>query len=128
MIEDAGSPDWSSLLGSGSYDASIFGWVSPGAGNAALPQIFKTSGGGNYNNYSNSAVDTLVDESQVTVDPTALADIKVQIDTATAKDFYGLPLFQSPGLFADNGSVTGVDYFGGQTGIVWNAQEWTLAG
>ncbi|KQR24924.1 ABC transporter family substrate-binding protein [Microbacterium sp. Leaf151] len=128
VIEDAGSPDWSSLLGSGSYDASIFGWVSPGAGNAALPQIFKTAGGGNYNNYSNSAVDTLVDESQVTVDPTELADIKVQIDTATAKDFYGLPLFQSPGLFADNGSVTGVDYFGGQTGIVWNAQEWTLAG
>nr|WP_261742768.1 ABC transporter family substrate-binding protein [Microbacterium testaceum] len=128
VIEDAGSPDWSSLLGSGSYDASIFGWVSPGAGNAALPQIFKTGGGGNYNNYSNSAVDALVDESQVTVDADKLADIKVQIDTATAKDFYGLPLFQSPGLFADNGSVTGVDYFGGQTGIVWNAQEWTLAG
>lgn len=128
VIEDAGSPDWSKLLGSGSYDASIFGWVSPGAGNAALPQIFKSGGGGNYNNYSNSAVDTLVDESQVTVDATKLADIKVQIDTATAKDFYGLPLFQSPGLFADNGSVTGVDYFGGQTGIVWNAQEWTLAG
>ncbi len=128
VIEDAGSPDWSSLLGSGSYDASIFGWVSPGAGNAALPQIFKTGGGGNYNGYSNADVDTLVDESQVTVDADALADIKVQIDTATAQDFYGLPLFQSPGLFADNGSVTGVEYFGGQTGIVWNAQEWTLAG
>lgn len=127
-IEDAGSPDWGSLLGSGSYDASIFGWVSPGAGNAALPQIFKSGGGGNYNNYSNSTVDTLVDESQVTVDADALADIKVQIDTATAQDFYGLPLFQSPGLFADNGSIQGVDYFGGQTGIVWNAQEWTLAG
>lgn len=128
VIEDAGSPDWSSLLGSGSYDASIFGWVSPGAGNAALPQIFKTGGGGNYNNYSNAEVDALVDQSQVTVDADELADLKVQIDAATAQDFYGLPLFQSPGLFADNGSVTGVTYFGGQTGIVWNAQEWTLAG
>lgn len=128
VIEDAGSPDWSSLLGSGSYDVAIFGWISPGAGNAALPQIFKTAGGGNYNNYSNSTVDTLVDESQVTVDADKLADLKVQIDAETAKDFYGLPLFQLPGLFADNGSVTGIDYFGGQTGIVWNAQEWTLAG
>lgn len=128
VIVDAGSPDWGSLLGSGSYDASIFGWVSPGAGNAALPQIFKTNGGGNYNNYSNSAVDTLVDESQVTVDAARLAEIKTEIDAATAKDFYGLPLFQSPGLFADNGSVKGVTYFGGQTGIVWNAQEWTLGG
>ncbi|MFS0715144.1 ABC transporter family substrate-binding protein [Microbacterium sp. 2P01SA-2] len=128
VIEDAGSPDWGSLLGSGSYDASIFGWVSPGAGNAALPQIFKTNGGGNYNNYSNTTVDGLVDESQVTVDADRLAEIKVEIDTETAKDFYGLPLFQSPGLFADNGTVTGVTYFGGQTGIVWNAQEWKLAG
>ncbi|MFG6445251.1 ABC transporter family substrate-binding protein [Microbacterium sp. P06] len=128
VIEDAGSPDWSSLLGSGTYDASIFGWVSPGAGNAALPQIFKTNGGGNYNLYSNADVDTLVDESQVTVDEDELGQIKIDIDAATAKDFYGLPLFQSPGLFADNGTVTGIDYFGGQTGIVWNAQEWTLAG
>lgn len=128
VVEDAGSPDWSKLLGSGSYDASIFGWVSPGAGNAALPQVFKTNGGGNYNGYSNAAVDTLVDESQVTLDQDRLDQIKVDIDAATAKDFYGLPLFQSPGLFAENGTVTGVKYFGGQTGIVWNAQEWTLAG
>ncbi len=128
VIEDAGSPDWSSLLGSGSYDASIFGWVSPGAGNAALPQIFKTNGGGNYNLYTNADVDTLVDESQVTVDNDALQQLKIEIDAKTAQDFYGLPLFQTPGLFADNGTVTGIDYFGGQTGIVWNAQEWTLAG
>ncbi|MGC0370417.1 ABC transporter family substrate-binding protein [Microbacterium sp. SLBN-111] len=127
-IVDAGSPDWGKLLGSGSYDVSIFGWISPGAGNAALPQIFKTAGGGNYNNYSNATVDSLVDESQVTTDKDKLADIKVKIDAETAKDFYGLPLFQLPGVFADNGTVKGIDYFGGQTGIVWNAQEWTLNG
>jgi len=126
IITDAGSPDWGSLLGSGSYDASIFGWISPGAGNAALPQIFKSNGGGNYNLYSNAAVDALVDESQITVDPDRLSEIKVEIDAATAADFYGLPLFQLPGLFADNGTVSGIEHFGGQTGIVWNAQEWTL--
>jgi peptide/nickel transport system substrate-binding protein len=128
VIEDAGSPDWSALLGSGGYDASIFGWISPGAGNAALPQIFKTQGGGNYNFYSNAEVDALVDESQVTVDPERLTEIKTEIDAATAADFYGLPLFQLPGLFADNGSITGIEHFGGQTGLVWNAQEWTIAG
>jgi len=128
VIEDAGSPDWSSLLGSGNYDASIFGWVSPGAGNASLPQIFKTAGGGNYNFYSNAEVDALVDESQVTVDAERLEEIKIEIDALTAADFYGLPLFQSPGLFADDGSITGVEHFGGQTGLVWNAHEWTLAG
>ena len=128
VIVDGGSPDWSSLLGSGSYDASIFGWISPGAGNAALPQIFQSDGGGNYNGYNNPAVDELTKESQVTLDADKLTDIKVQIDAATAKDFFGLPLFQLPGLFADNGSITGIEHFGGQTGIVWNAQEWTIAG
>jgi len=128
IIEDAGSPDWGSLLGSGSYDAAIFGWISPGAGNAALPQIFQTNGGGNYNGYSNPAVDEMAIESQIALDPARLIELKIGIDTETAKDFYGLPLFQLPGLFADNGAVTGLEYFGGQTGIVWNAQEWTLAG
>lgn len=128
IIEDLGSPDWSSLLSGGEYDASIFGWISPGAGNAALPQIFKTGGGGNYNGYSNPSVDALVDATQTELDPEALEEMKIQIDALTAQDFYGLPLFQTPGLFATNGNVDGVTYFGGQTGMVWNAQEWTISG
>lgn len=127
IIEDAGSPDWSSLLPGGDYDASIFGWISPGAGNSALAQIFKTGGGGNYSNYSNADVDALVDEAQTELDPEALGQLKVEIDAATAADFYGLPLFQSPGLFATNGTVDGIEFFGNQTGIVWNAQDWTIA-
>jgi peptide/nickel transport system substrate-binding protein len=126
VIEDLGSPDWGSLLAGADYDASIFGWISPGAGNAALPQIFKTGGGGNYNGYSNADVDELVDQSQVELDPAALEQLKIQIDAHTKEDAYGLPLFQLPGLFADNGTVEGLEYFGGQTGIVWNAQDWTL--
>ncbi|WBU38115.1 ABC transporter family substrate-binding protein [Homoserinibacter sp. YIM 151385] len=125
-IEDAGSPDWSSLLEGGDYDASIFGWISPGAGSAGLPQILRTGGGGNYNEYSNAEADKLIDETQTELDPAALEEKKIQIDALTAEDAYGLPLFQLPGLFADNGSVEGLAYFGGQTGIVWNAQEWTL--
>src|SRR5690606_30657957 len=114
IIEDLGSPDWSSLLPGGDYEASIFGWISPGAGTAGLPQIFKTGGGGNYNNYSNATVDELVDESQVTLDPEKLSEIQIAIDAETAKDFYGLPLFQLPGLFADNGTITGIEYMGNQ--------------
>lgn len=128
VIVDGGSPDWSSLLTSDGYDASIFGWISPGAGNASLPQIFKTGGGGNYSLYTNADVDKLVDESQISTDADELSDIKIKIDADTAKDFYGLPLFQLPGLFADNGTIKGIQYFGGQTGIVWNIQDWTLAG
>lgn len=126
VVEDMGDPNWGALLSGGEYDASIFGWVSPGIGNSALPQIFKTGGGGNYNGFSNAEADKLVDETQVSLDPAELEKQKIRIDTITAEQFYGLPLFQTPGLFADNGSISGVEYFGGQTGIVWNAQDWTL--
>lgn len=129
QIEDGGSPDWSSELSTNTYDASIFGWISPGVGYAGLPQIWKTGGGGNYNGYSNAEVDKLVDESQVTIDDTAkINDIQIQIDTLTREDFYGLPLFQSPGIFATSSSLTGVSWFSGQTGIVWNALDWTISG
>ncbi|WP_146792374.1 ABC transporter family substrate-binding protein [Agrococcus baldri] len=128
-VEDAGSPDWSSLLGSGGYDASIFGWISPGVGYASLPQIWQTGGGGNYNGYSNPEVDALADESQVTIgDEERITEIMIEIDRLSREDFYGLPLFQTPGLVATNGAVDGVVYNGGQTGAIWNTWEWTLAG
>lgn len=128
-VVDAGSPDWSSLLGSGTYDASIFGWVSAGVGYAGLPQIWKTGGGGNYNDYSNAEVDALVDESQMTIgDEARVNEIQVEIDGLTRDDFYGLPLFQTPGLVATNGAVDGIVYNGGQTGGVWNTWEWSLVG
>lgn len=128
-VEDAGSADWGSLLGSGSYDASIFGWISSGVGYAGLPQIWATGGGGNYNGYTNPDVDALVAESQSIVgDDARIDEIMIEMDGLTRQDFYGLPLFQTPGLVATNGGVDGVVYNGGQTGAIWNNWEWTLAG
>ena len=129
MVEDAGSATWGSELGNGTYDASIFGWISSGVGYAGLPQIWKTGGGGNYNGYSNAEVDALVDESQVTIgDEARLDEIQIEIDGHTRDDFYGLPLFQVPGLVAHNGTVDGIVYNGGQTGAIWNNWEWSLVG
>ncbi len=58
-VVDAGSPDWSKLLPGGNYDASLFGWISPGAGTAQIPQLFTTNGGGNYNRFSAANDDAL---------------------------------------------------------------------
>lgn len=124
-VVDGGSPDWSSLLAGGDYDASIFGWVSPGAGNAVLPQLFNINGGGNYNKYADKDADALATKSQSTLDSGALLKIKEQIDALTFKDAYGLPMFVSPGVFASAGKAKGFEYFGGQTGIVWNFWNWT---
>ncbi len=124
-VTDGGSPQWSSLLPGGDYDASIFGWVSPGAGNTMLPQLFQIGNGSNYNNFNVKEASDLAEQSQSTLDPKKLQDIKFQIDKLAFTNFYGLPLFQSPGLFATNSKLKGVEYFGGQTGIVWNAWDWS---
>ncbi|MES1170662.1 MAG: ABC transporter substrate-binding protein, partial [Leifsonia sp.] len=123
-VVDAGSPDWSKLLPGGDYDASLFGWISPGAGTSQIPQLFTTNGGGNYNRYS--AANDLAVQSQTTLDPSALTKIEQQIDAKTFADGYGLPLFQLPGVFGATSRVDGVKYNGGQSGPFWNFWEWSV--
>ncbi|KQO62868.1 ABC transporter family substrate-binding protein [Curtobacterium sp. Leaf261] len=124
-VTDGGSPDWGTLLPGGDYDASIFGWVNPGAGNAQIPQLFQIGNGSNYNKFSNADADKLSGETQTTLDTSKLVDQKQEIDKIAFQQAYGLPLFQSPGIFAVNKSLKGVKYFGGQTGLVWNIWDWS---
>ncbi|MFF2052292.1 ABC transporter family substrate-binding protein [Leifsonia sp. NPDC058194] len=123
-VVDAGSPDWSKLLPGGDYDASLFGWISPGAGTTQLPQVFSSNGGGNYNRYTGT--NDLALKSQTTLDTDALTKIEYQIDKQTFADAYGLPLFQLPGVFATTSRVDGVKFNGGQSGPFWNFWEWSV--
>jgi peptide/nickel transport system substrate-binding protein len=126
-IVDAGSPDWSKKLGDGTYDAVLFGWVNPGYGYAGVPQIWSTSGGGNYNAYKGT--DKLALSTQSILDGKKITPILQDMDKKAFTDAYGLPLFQSPGIIGVTSRVTGVDtYFAGQTGPFWNFWEWTVKG
>ena len=100
--------------------------LSPGVGNAALPQIFAAGGGGNYNGYSNPRATELANESQFVTNDDELNKIKFEIDRLAFEDNYGLPLFQSPGLIAHTDRVSGVTYMANQTGPIWNFWEWTV--
>ncbi|WP_223690945.1 ABC transporter family substrate-binding protein [Leifsonia poae] len=124
-VVDGGSPQWSSLLAGGDYDASLFGWANPGAGNAQLPQLFQIGNGSNYNNFNNQEASDLAVKSQTTLDTTDLQNIKFQLDKIAFQQAYGLPLFQLPGLFANTSKVKNIGYFGGQNGIFWNVWDWT---
>ena len=125
-IEDGGSPKWGSLLGTATYDASIFGWISSGVGVAGVPQIFSTKGGGNYSGYSNSKVDELATKLQITLDTKEQDKIQQQIENLLWADDYGVPLFVAPGVMAYNkDTVKGVVYYPGQAGVGWNFWEWS---
>ena len=124
-VEDLGDPNWSEKLADGDYDASLFGWVSPGVGTEMLSQIFKTGGGGNYSEYSNSEVDELTDEARSNLDKESRDEQIAQIDKHTFEDAYGLPLFQSPGFFGVSDQIDGVtEYQPNQDGVFWNVWEW----
>ena len=58
-----GASDWGKALGKGGYDATIFGWINPGVGVSGVPQIFKTDGGNNFNQFSNTDADKLMGSS-----------------------------------------------------------------
>jgi peptide/nickel transport system substrate-binding protein len=123
-VIDAGAENWGSLLGSGTYDASIFGWISSGVGVAGVPQIFGSKGGGNYSGYANAEVDKLANQLQTTLEKSEQDAIQVKIDALLWQDFYGVPLFVAPGVMAHNDTVTGVVYYPGQAGVGWNFWEW----
>ncbi|MCG2798708.1 MAG: ABC transporter family substrate-binding protein [Cellulomonas sp.] len=127
-IVDNGDAAWGSRLGDGSYDASIFGWVNPGVGVSGTPQIFSTTGGGNYNGYSNEKVDALTDELVVTLDKDKQAELQSEVDPYLFADAYGLPLFQSVGVDAVSDRVSGIDVYNpSQSGVWWNVWEWSVS-
>lgn len=125
VIVDKGSPDWSSLLAGGDYEASIFGWISPGVGSAGISQIFSTDGGGNYNRYTGTNEDAIA--TQTTLDPDELVTIEKRMDKQMFANAYGLPLFQLPGVTGVSKRVNGVEYMGNQTGPFWNFWEWSVS-
>lgn len=124
-VVDGGSPKWSSLLPGGDYDASLFGWISSGAGNTMIPQLFQAGNSGNYNQYNNPTISDLAVKSQTTVDEGDLKDIKFAIDKGAFTDGYGLPLFQAPGIVAYSNHVHGIKYMGNQTYAPYNVWEWS---
>ncbi|NYE95092.1 peptide/nickel transport system substrate-binding protein [Psychromicrobium silvestre] len=116
--------DWSKSLGGSSYDAAIFGWSNQGIGVSDVPQIFKTGGATNFNDFSDPKVDSLMKELITTSDSGKQAELKVQIDTLIWDAAYGLPLFQWIGLDAYGSKVTGIRYNPTQLGAWWNVWDW----
>ncbi len=125
VIEDCGSPEWGGLLGTpGAYDAVFFGWQSTSLGVTNSSPTFKTGGINNLNYYSNPEVDALLDELDVTLDPERQIEIQIEVDKLLMDDFYGLTIFQFPGVTAFSDRVTNVDPGPLSPTIFWNVWDW----
>ncbi|MER1996268.1 MAG: ABC transporter family substrate-binding protein [Arthrobacter sp.] len=122
-----GASDWGSALGTGTYDASIFGWINSGVGVTGVPQLFKTGAASNYSGFSNAEADALMDQLILETDTEKQKELQIQIDKLIWDSSFGLPLFQSPGVDAHSDSIGGIDsYMPNQTGVWWNFWEWEV--
>lgn len=121
-----GASEWGGALGTGTYDASIFGWISSGVGVTGVPQIFGSGSASNFNDFSNKEADKLMDELIITPDKAKQDELKIKIDKLIWDSAYGLPLFQSVAVDAHSSNVEGVKFMPNQTGVWWNFWDWSL--
>lgn len=121
-----GASDWAGALGTGTYDAGLFGWTTSGVGVTAVPEIFGSGNASNFNDFSNKEADQLMDQLILETDASKQDQLKGQIDKLIWDSAYGLPLFQLVGVQASGENVDGVEYMSNQTGVWWNFWDWSL--
>ncbi|MEN0071384.1 MAG: hypothetical protein AAGC63_10280, partial [Propionicimonas sp.] len=126
-VIDSGSDDWGTLLGSGTYDASLFGWQSTGTGVTESDANYRTGGINNYGGYSNTEVDGLFDQLQTATDAADQANILAQVEAKLVEDNFGVTIFQFPGVTAYSSTLSGVDPVSISPTIFWNYWTWTVS-
>jgi peptide/nickel transport system substrate-binding protein len=110
-------------LASGDFDMIIFAWVgSPfllGTANQ-----WSSTGGSDYNHYSNPQVDDIYAQIKTTVDYNKVYDLLNQADTIMAGDASVLPLFQKPVFLAVYSKFVNIRNNANLSGPAYNIQEW----
>lgn len=95
-VIDSGDDNWGSLLGGGTYDASLFGWQSTNTFILNAEANYVTGGQNNYGGYSNPDVDALWAEVAPNTDPDTEVELATQIESALNADAFGVNIFQFP--------------------------------
>ena len=126
-VVDAGSDDWGSKLGDGTYDAVLFGWQSTSTAVTASEATFASDGGNNLNGYVNDKVDAAYDTLQGEYDKDKQLDLLIDVEKELWADAYGVTVFQFPGVTAWSSNVDGVVPAPLAPQFFWNYPEWTPA-
>lgn len=111
------------------YDIIVFAWVDTpfwDTGNAPLYETNPTSTvtGGNYGFYTNSTVDSLLEQATGTTDLTKAASLENQADQLVSQDAYTLPLFQKDTMIAFSSDLVNVRDNLTSAGPTYNLQQW----
>ncbi len=121
---DGGDENWGALLGSGTYDAALFGWQSTSTGVTSSRATFDSEGGNNFNGYSNADSDKLWKELSSSFDADRQQEILMTIDKTLYDDAYGVGVFLFPQITVYNDDLEGVSSSGLSPTFFWNYWDW----
>ncbi len=121
---DGGDDNWGAMLGSGTYDAALFGWQSTALGISESAATFRSDGGNNLTGFANDKVDALYDELETTFDEAGQLKILGDVEKELWGDGYGVTIFQFPGVVANRDTVSGVKPGVLSPSVFWNYWEW----
>ncbi|MBG6216661.1 peptide/nickel transport system substrate-binding protein [Arthrobacter sp. CAN_A6] len=126
-FEITAQPDaeWSAKLSQpGAWDAVVFGWAGSGLV-ASGESIYVSDGAQNFGGYADEEVDRIWSEIVTNTDPEQVVPLKTELEQRLAETQYNVVLYANPGIAAYNSNVEGVVLNPTQTGLTWNAYEWT---
>jgi len=127
-VTDCGSTEWGGVLGTpGAYDASLFGWQSVSLGATDATPTFESGGINNHTFFSNKEVDAVIKKVNREFDPEKKIELQQELDKLLWDNFYGVTLFQFPGVTAYNDKIEGVSPSILAPTIFWNIWDWTVS-
>jgi peptide/nickel transport system substrate-binding protein len=110
-------------LASGDFDLVIFAWVGSPFQLASVNQ-WTTTGGSNYNHYSNPQVDEIMARVKTTIDYDKVHELLNEADALMAADASVLPLFQKPVFLAVYNTFVNIRNNANNSGPAYNMHEW----
>jgi peptide/nickel transport system substrate-binding protein len=124
-VVDNGDEKWSSRMGDGSYDASLFGWQSTSTAINEPAANYVVNGQNNFGGLNNPDVDNLYSELQVALDQASQQRINQDVEKLLVDLGFGLTIFQFPGLVAWNTErISGVSTIAINPTIFYNYWDW----
>lgn len=126
-IVDTAAPDFfDKALPNGDYEVAMFAWAGSGQ-IASGENIYSTPGTQNYGGYSDKTVDEAWKTLSSTTDEAVHQEQTVIIEKQLWDTLFGIPLFAHPGVIASSSGLENVRNTAAQSGVMWNAEQWSRA-
>ncbi len=117
--------EWAAKLSQpGAWDAVVFGWAGSGLV-ASGESIYVSDGEQNFGGYADEEVDRIWSEIVTNTDAEKVVPLKTELEQRLAETQYNVVLYANADIIGYSSKLEGVEMNPTQTGITWNAYDWT---